>query len=177
MFPAERRARPHRATMYHVVLSGALACSTIVACGNKQSPARGPAQPLEERRALQVIAGAIHGEGLQPIPGRTVEVGASRQLEMDVGVSGHKFGVAYTFESERAALGAALAPREFESQLQLVMGTGEDRHTQVLVLHASDYMLDDHLGTDYEASTITAERKLERDVRDFVVEAREKRWP
>jgi len=163
--------------MYHVVLASALACSTIVACGNKQSPARGPAQPLEERRALQVIADAIEGEGLQPIPGRAVEVGAGRQLDMDVGVLGHKFGVAYTLESERTALGSALAPRESEGQLQLVVGTGDDRGTQVLVLHATDYMLDDHLGTDYEASTITAERKLGRDVRDFIVEAREKRWP
>jgi hypothetical protein len=160
-----------------ILLAVALTGLAVGACGGKQAQARGPAQPLEERRALQVIADAIHDEGLQPTAGRAIPVGAAQALEMDVGVEGSRFGVAYTTEPERAALGAALAPREFEGQLQLVDGVGEEGGTRVLILHATDYMLDDHLGTDYEASTITAERKLARDVRDFVVEAKEKRWP
>jgi hypothetical protein len=163
--------------MYHALLAGALAASLCAACGGKQSRPESAARPLEERRALQVIGSAIEDEGLTPVVGRTVEVGGGKSLEVDVGVEGHKFGVAYTAESEREALGAALAPREFEGQLQLVKGTGADDGAQILVLQMTDYMLDDYLGTDYEASTITAERKLGRDVRDFVVEAREKRWP
>ncbi len=170
MYPAEHWT-------YHVVASVALAGLLVGACGGRQAKPKGPAQPLEERRALQVIADAIRDEGLQPTAGRTIPVGASRALQMDVGVASHRFGVAYTGQQERTALGAALAPREFEGQLQLVSGIGEESGTRVLVLHYADYMLDDHLGTDYEASTITAERKLARDVRDFVVEAKENGWP
>ena len=163
--------------MYALIWSVALIGLAIGACGGKQMTPKGPPQPLEERRAIQVIADAIRGEGLTPAPGRTIQVGADRSVEMDVGVQGNRFGVAYTGEEERKALGSSLAPREFEGQLQLVRGVGTEAGTQVLILHATDYMLDDHLGTDYEASTITAERKLARDVRDFVAEAREKRWP
>ncbi len=160
--------------MYPIIVSAAL---TVAACGGRQSQVEGPAQPLEERRALQVIADAIQGEGLTPTPGRTIVVATGANLEMDVGVDGHRYGVAYTLENERAALGTALPARQFEGQLQLVQGVGHEEGTRALVLHATDYMLDDHLGTDYEANTITAERKLGRDVRDFIVEAKENRWP
>ncbi len=32
-------------------------------------------------------------------------------------------------------------------------------------------------GTEHEATTITAENKLKRDVRDFIVRARTEKWP
>lgn len=60
--------------------------------------------------------------------------------------------------------------------MQLVRGVGDDEDATVLVLHDVDYVHDDHVGSGRSASTITAERKLERDVRDFVVRAHAERW-
>lgn len=166
---------PHRAhDAARVFVAFALALSS---CGGRQQVVEQPRQPLEARRATQVIAQALGDEGLEAAPGRSVVLVDGKQLEMDVGVRTHKFGVAYTTQRERDALGDNLAPREHPTQLQLVVGAGADEGARVLILHETDYMLDDAHGTNYEASTITAERRLARDVRDFVVQSREARWP
>jgi hypothetical protein len=61
--------------------------------------------------------------------------------------------------------------------LQLVRGTGPDAEARILVLYDEDYLYDDHIGTEREATTITAEKKLGRDVRDFLVKAQSESWP
>ena len=48
---------------------------------------------------------------------------------------------------------------------------------RVLVVHDSDYLYDDHVGEGHEDTTVTAELKLRRDVRDFLVRAHAERWP
>ena len=79
-----------------------------VGCGGQE--ARGPNQmrPLDERRAIQVIINAFRDERAKPIPGRDVQIQEGVAIELDVGASGRKFGVAYTTPNERAELGNAL---------------------------------------------------------------------
>jgi len=58
-----------------------------------------------------------------------------------------------------------------------LVGEGPDADTIVLVLFADDYQYDDLAGEQHESTTITAEKKLTRDVRDFLVQARSKNLP
>ena len=61
--------------------------------------------------------------------------------------------------------------------LQLVHGVGEDASARVILLYADDYRYDGDQGNDRESSSIAAERKLARDVRDFIVQAQAQKWP
>lgn len=113
----------------------------------------------------------MHGHPITLAPGRS--------LEVDVLSEGKKYGVAYVTGNERAALGPVLPPREpsMGDALQLVSGLGEDGDARVLVLEDSDYEYDDQVGEEHEETTVTAELKLRRDVRDFLVRAHAEKWP
>jgi hypothetical protein len=56
-------------------------------------------------------------------------------------------------------------------------GNGGDADARILVLHDTNYLYDDQVGTQHEETIQTAERKLARDVRDFVVRAHAENWP
>jgi hypothetical protein len=86
--------------------------------------------------------------------------------------------VSYVTLNEQQSLGNALPARspDLGDALQLVRGTGDDADAKILILHDSDYRYDDQVGTGHEETTITAERKLARDVRDFLVRAHSERW-
>jgi len=156
-----------------------LAFGLITGCGGGPAKNANPTRALDERRAVQVIAQAFHDEHDAPVPGRPVQLAEGKPLEVDVMSDGHKYGVAYVTPNERQALGAALPAKgaEMGDALQLVHGTGADAETRILVLHDTDYRYDDQVGTAHEETTITAERRLARDVRDFLVRAHSERWP
>ncbi len=162
--------------LFPILLAGA---SLLLACAGPPPRSALPARPLEETRAVQVIAAAFSSEGEPPSAGKSVELDVNKLLQIDVQAKEHKFAVAYLTQSERVALGNALPPRDpaMADALQLVSGAGEHADVRVLVLYDFDYMYDDHLGGLHSASTITAERKLERDVRDFLVRAHAEAWP
>ena len=128
---------------------------------------------------MEIIIGAFRDERDRPVPGRKVELVDGKLLEVDVGSEGKKYGVAYVTAGERMALGSALPPRDpaMGDALQLVRGERQEADARILVLHDNEYMYDDQVGTEHEASTITAERKLARDIRDFLVRAHAERWP
>lgn len=128
---------------------------------------------------MQVIAQAFHDERDAPVPGRAIPIADGKTLEVDVMSDGHRYGVAYVTSNERAGLGAALPARapDMGDALQLVHGIGADAETRVLILHDTEYRYDDQVGTAHEQTTITAERRLARDVRDFLVRAHSERWP
>lgn len=157
-------------TLFGVALGG---------CGGGPAKAANPTRSLDERRAVQIIAQAFHDEHDRPVPGRGVPIADGKELEVDVMSEGHKYGIAYVTANERLALGSAIPPRpkEMGDALQLVHGSGEDADTKVLLLHDTEYVYDDQVGTGHEETTITAERKLARDVRDFLVRAHAERWP
>jgi hypothetical protein len=156
-----------------------LALAFVAACGSGPAKSANPTRSLDERRAVQVIAQAFHDEHDAPVPGRAIPIAEGKALEVDVMGDGRKYGVAYVTPNERAALGAALPARaaDMGDALQLVHGTGADAETRVLILHDTEYRYDDQIGTAHEQTTITAERRLARDVRDFLVRAHAERWP
>ncbi|MEB2313605.1 MAG: hypothetical protein OZ921_15725 [Sorangiineae bacterium] len=159
-------------------LFAALAVLTA-ACGAPPPRAPNASRALDERRAVEVIVKAFHAEGDAPEAGRALDLGDGKQLQVDVGARERKYGVAYVTPGEERELGAALPPRtpDMGDALQLVSGVGSDEGARILVLRAGDYKSDDQIGTGHEETTIAAENKLGRDVRDFLVRAHSQRWP
>ncbi|MEZ4224950.1 MAG: hypothetical protein R3B13_28615 [Polyangiaceae bacterium] len=160
-------------------LIGVAMATLALGCGSPPAKAPNPTRTLDERRAVEIIIRAFRAEQDQPIPGSPIELEEGKPLEVDVGSNGRKYGVAYVTANERRALGSALPPKApgAGDALQLVRGIGDGAEAKILVLHDTDYVYDDHMGAEHQASTITAERKLERDVRDFLVRAHAERWP
>lgn len=151
----------------------------LLACTEPAPRAPNPTRPLDERRAIEIILQAFHDEGDEPVPGRPIVLGPGQALAIDVLARGKKYGVAYVSADERSALGAALPPRDpaMGDALQLVSGLGDDDDARVLVLNDSEYLYDDQVGDGHEDASVTAELKLRRDVRDFLVRAHAEKWP
>jgi hypothetical protein len=156
-----------------------VAFATLAACGSPEPRTANPTRPLDERRAIEIILAAFADERDHPVPGRIVKLAQGQDLEVDVGAQGKKYGVAYVTVNERARLGAVLPPREpsMGDALQLVSGLGDDSDARVLVLQDTSYLYDDHVGEEHRETTVTAELKLRRDVRDFLVRAHAEKWP
>jgi hypothetical protein len=108
-----------------------------------------------------------------------VSLPGEKPLVVDVTAAGHKWGIAYLTSRERHSLGAAvpLPASGMEEALHLVRGTGNDFDSKILVLHDTNYLYDDEAGKEHQATILTAEAKLERDVRDFAIRAHAERWP
>ncbi len=156
-----------------------LTLGLLAACGGPPPATATPKRALDERRAVEVIIQAFHDEHDRPVPGRKVDIGDGKAIEVDVGSQGHKYGVAYVTPMEEQQLGSALPPRTpaMGDALQLVSGTGDESDARILVLRNNDYLYDDQVGTEHTETTITAENKLTRDVRDFLVRAHAEHWP
>ena len=149
------------------------------ACGGPPPRAPNPTRPLDERRAVEIILNAFRAERDRGVTGRTIVLPGNKSLEVDVSATGHKYGVAYVTGNERRELGNAVPMPQpgMEDALHLVRGTGADAEAKILVLHDTNYLYDDQVGEGHEATVLTAENKLERDVRDFIVRAHAEKWP
>lgn len=169
-------ALPRRSALALAIFA---AVAPLGACGSPPPKAANPTRTLDERRAVEIIVRAFRDERDQPVPGRKIEIADGKQLSVDVGSAGRKYGVAYVTANERRALGDALPTRDpsMGDALQLVRGVGSEADARILVLHDVDYVYDDQVGTEHERTVMTAENKLARDVRDFVVRAHAQRWP
>ena len=156
-------------------------CALVAAvgCGSPPPRAPNPTRPLEQRRAVELILQAFQEENEHGVTGRTISLAAGKRLDVDVTAAGKKYGVAYVTANERRALGLAVpAPQPgMEDALHLVRGAMGDSEARVLVLQDTDYLYDDQVGEEHEATVLTAEGKLDRDVRDFVVRAHAEKWP
>jgi hypothetical protein len=161
--------------LLRLLLCRALSAFAVVAlcaaCGGPPPRTANPARPLDERRALAIIAETFRAEQEEPVAGSDVSLSPQHRLHVDVLAQGKRFGVAYVTANERGLLGRALPPRDpgMSDALQLVSGIGADADARVLVLYDADYLYDDETGEAHEKSTVTAELKLRRDVRDFLV--------
>jgi hypothetical protein len=127
---------------------------------------------------VEIILTAFRAEHDRGVTGRSVALPGGKTLEVDVGAAGKRYGVAYVTANERRELGNAVPMPEpgMEDALHLVHGRGEDGDARVLVLHDTSYLYDDQIGEEHESTVLTAENKLERDVRDFVVRAHAEKW-
>ncbi len=95
-------------------------------------------------------------------------------MRLEVAAAGRRFGVAYLTAQDWAEVGDALPARPSTNALVVARGEGGER---ILCLFAADYADDDQTGDERRATTIAADRRLERDVRDFLHRAEEQAWP
>jgi len=157
-----------------------LAFALVAGCSAPEPrAAHQAARPLDARRAIPLIAEAFEDTGIQPEGPREIQLPTGKKLRVDVSASGHKWGIAYLTSSDLAHLepGRDLPPRPTNDDLAVVQGHGPDAGTVVLVLFADEYRADDHLGEERQKSGVVAEKKLQRDVRDFVVQAKARKLP
>jgi hypothetical protein len=128
---------------------------------------------------VELILEAFREENDRGVTGRSVALAAGKRLDVDVTAAGKQYGVAYVTANERHALGLAVPTPQpgMEDALHLVRGAMGDSEARVLVLQDIDYLYDDQVGDEHEATVLTAEGKLDRDVRDFLVRAHAEKWP
>jgi hypothetical protein len=148
-------------------------------CANPEARSPNPTHPLDEERALTVITQAYKDTGAAATDGRAVRLSTGHSLRVDVGTEGRRYGVAYLTAADQALLDPKtdLPPHMPGGDLPVVQGAGSDVDAVILVLFAEDYQYDDFLGTGREATGIAAERKLARDVRDFLAQAKVRKLP
>ncbi len=152
------------------------AASLAAACSRGPAKAPPPKRPLSEHRALQLISKTVREYDRSPVKGGFIEVAHGTSLKVDIGIG--KLGVAYLTPTERRALIDALPQlkKSHRASLFIHNGRGNDLYVKVLVLTAEDYQFDEYRGTDRTVSSIAAENRLTRDVRDFVVQSRARGW-
>lgn len=157
---SSRSARWRRLLLAATLCAGSAA---VVGCGPAQNRAVS-LKPLEERRARAIIERAIVDNGERPVRPRVVDV-SGKQLTEDMAIDGGTYGVAYVTREEESALVGAIPARDPEAtDLQLVRGSGGE---VVLVVWEQNYRFDE--SSEHTATAVTAERKLGRDVSDFVL--------
>ncbi len=149
-----------------------LAC---LACGGPPAQDASALRPVDERRAADVIAKVFNDARLDPERGRVVELGPLHPVTMEISARGRSFGVAYLTREEEVALAVNIPPhRANEDALVIVPGSNR---SHVLVLFERDYMQDDSKGESHSQTSIAAELKIERDVRDFLRKVEHDNWP
>jgi hypothetical protein len=157
-----------------------LLLGSLWGCGGPAAKAPNPTRPVDEGRALKIIAEALQSEGLTPSASREVQLVGGKSLVLDVGAQGRKIGVVYLTANDRLQLGdhpIANLKANNNGDLHVETGAKQDADTYFVVLRAEDYLYDDLVGDKHEASNIAAENKLDRDVRDFAVLAQKHKWP
>jgi hypothetical protein len=165
--------------MRRLLAAGLILLSVVVACATPEAKRPNPTHPLDEQRALTVIAQAYKDAGAVPAEGRAIRLSTGHSLRVDVGTDGHRYGIAYLTAADRATLDPKtdLPPHVPGGDLPVVQGAGPDVDAVILVLFADDYQYDDFVGAQREAPGIAAERKLTRDVRDFLTQAKLRKLP
>lgn len=170
-----RRGQHRRGTL--AFLATLVLGAQLVGCGPPEAKAPNPTRTLDERRAIEVIRRAVAQEGVQPGPGREVQLASSgKPVRIDVGVQGHEYGVVYVTEDDAQKLGDAIPPPNRQEEKLRLVRAGADGETRLVLLYQTNYRYDDLVGETHEQTTITAERQLTRDVQDFITHARTRRF-
>ncbi|HEX3597868.1 MAG TPA: hypothetical protein VHU80_22320 [Polyangiaceae bacterium] len=148
-------------------------------CGSPPPHPPNPTRPLDERRAVELILKAFTEENETGVTGQTITLAGGKLLRVDVTAAGKRYGVAFVTGNDRRALGLAVPTAQpgMEDALHLMRGTQNDADARILVLQDTDYLYDDQVGEEHEETVVTAENKLDRDVRDFIVRAHVEKWP
>jgi hypothetical protein len=157
-----------------IVTLALLALPLVSGVGCAAEPPRAPhvLHPIPEDRARQLIARTFREAGLATEVDRVVRV-KDTPVRLEVAAAGRSFGVAYLTDADWKEAGDALPARGAKDALVLATGEGG---TKILCLFAGDYGEDDQSGDERAASTIAADRRLARDVKDFLHHAEEQAW-
>ncbi len=149
-------------------------------CSPKASRAPNATRPVSERRAVEIISRAMRKNHLQATEGRDVRTVSSGQIHADVLVDERKLGVAYLTNGDLEQEGSRVERKKGGKDgapLLVESGSGKaDAGMRVLILFERDYLYDDQVGEDHEQTAITAEGAIERDVTDFLVQAKARGW-
>jgi hypothetical protein len=130
--------------------------------------------PVHERRAVEIIAHVFSDAGLDPEQNRNVTYNC-KPLRMDVAAAGRRFGIAYLTRQDQDDMKDALPKHDSDSDALVIIAASDQN--RVLLLWERDYLTDDLEGEAHSATTIAAEKKVERDARDLIVKAEHEKWP
>lgn len=150
--------------------------------GCSTPPARhaNPTKPVPERRAMEVIARAVRKQRLTPTEGRDITTQVGGKLRADVILDEKHWGIAFMTANDLERDDAKPLPvkdPKRPSALVVVDAVGkQDQGLRVLVLFERDFLYDDQVGEEHEQTMITAENAIERDVTDFLVQAKSQGW-
>ncbi len=156
-----------------------LVAALLLAAACEGEPPRRPnvMHPVHERRANDIIARTFRDNDVEVEVDRQVYV-EHKPMRVDVAAMRHRYGVAYITADDAAQLGPSIPAYDPQSEsLTLVDAEGDGGTWHVLVLYERAYMTDDLEGEQHSATQIAAERKIERDARDFLVKAEHEQWP
>lgn len=169
---------PMRHVQQSVLPKVALAFFTILAtaCGSEEVRAPNQMRTLDERRAIEVIRRAAVEEGVRPAPARDVELQTGKTLQVDVSIDGFEYGIAYISDDDAEKLGDGIKPPNKPGEKLHLERVGADGEVRIVLLYQTNYRYDDLSGESHEATTITAERELARDVRDFITHAKTRKF-
>ena len=132
---------------------------------------------MSEAIARAWIGEVIGESGATPTAPQAITISRGKRLQADVGLSGARYAIAYVVAGERRELGGSVPPYDVgNSALVLVRGS-EDPNVRVLILHDLAYQTDEQAGGDRELSSVVVKQRLQRDVRDFLAEAKRRGWP
>ncbi len=135
------------------------------------------AHPIDEDRAVAVIARVLQEAGDDPAEGRDMRLRTGRLLRIDVATSSRRYGVAYLTAEDRSGLQPSdLPPRASGNDFWVTQGAEADGDAVVLLLDAADYQYDESTA-ESEAAAIRVERRLARDVHEFITIVRAKKLP
>jgi hypothetical protein len=156
----------------------ALAFFTVLAaaCGPEEVRAPNPTRTLDERRAIEVIRRAVVEDGVRPAPAREVDLPSGKKLQVDVSIEGFEYGIAYISDDDSEKLGDAIKPPNKPGEKLNLERVGADSEVRIVLLYQTNYRYDDLAGEGHEMTTITAERQLARDVRDFITHAKTRKF-
>jgi hypothetical protein len=134
----------------------------LTACDDAKAPSV-ELKPLEERRAHAIIERVVNDNGGHARPGRDLNLGGWT-LHEDAVVGDGPYGVAYVTAEEVRDSKGQIPPYEPERQELRLVRPGD---AIVLILYAEAYRYD--VGEEHSATIVTAEKKMERDISDFII--------
>jgi len=149
-------------------------------CGGPGAKTVLPQRPIDEGRAGVIIAKCLDREGLKPTDGVVVQFDG-KPIKVDVMAGGRGFGVAYLSPNDLGSLADHPLGKKKKlpgDPLRIESGAAEGGGGAIrfVVLYSTDYQYDDTEGSGHEATVMTAENKLDRDVRDFVMITRREKF-
>lgn len=141
----------------------------------KDAPGQARIGFLDEREALAVIDELLLEARLEPVAGFEVDLPERRDFKVDVRLGKAAVGIEWISEQDRARYGRLLPAPDPGGQLRVL--SGGDKNGQpalILLLDHESYAFPRAPKGDASAER-DAERKLRRDLRDFIEYAKTQR--
>lgn len=161
-----------------IVAAALLSATAAASCRGDAPNAATILRPIDEPRAVAVMARVFREFGIEPVRNRVIKFGPNQaDSRLDVAARARRFGIAYITWQDADKLGDDLPKRRDSDAMVVVRGNGDDDDVHAALIFAADYMQDDLSGESHTATSLAAERKLELAVRDVLRRATAESWP